>query len=77
MFYIERYPEIVPPIIIFLLAYFVAHNGTWLMKKLCLWMGALDHPGEDRHDEEKREIEVDRYPQEREWQAVSVPKHVS
>ncbi len=44
MFYIESYPEIVPPIIIFLLAFFISTHGTWLTRKLSIRFGVLDHP---------------------------------
>lgn len=45
MLYIEQYPELVPPVIIFLLAFFLALHGTWLMRRLSLALRLLDHPG--------------------------------
>lgn len=45
MLYIEQYPEIVPPIIIFLLAFFLGLHGTLVTRILSLRFNVLDHPG--------------------------------
>jgi len=45
MLYIEKYPEFVPPLIIFLLAFFLGVQGTLLTRFLSLRLGVLDQPG--------------------------------
>ena len=45
MFYIDRYPALVPPLIIFLLAFFLGLHMTWLARRLANRLGILDHPG--------------------------------
>ena len=44
MFLVEQYPTLVPPVIIFLLAFFISLHGTWVMRRLSLRLGILDHP---------------------------------
>lgn len=44
MFLIQQYPEIVSPIIIFLLAFFVSLHSTSLARKLSIRLRVLDHP---------------------------------
>ena len=45
MFYIDRYPALVRPLVIFLLAFFVSLHATWLAVRLATRLGILDHPG--------------------------------
>lgn len=46
MFLVDRYPALVPPVIIFLLAFFISLHTTWLMRRVSLLLGILDHPDE-------------------------------
>ena len=45
MFYIDRYPELVPPIIVFLVAFFLSLHATALLRILSPRLGVMDHPG--------------------------------
>jgi UDP-GlcNAc:undecaprenyl-phosphate/decaprenyl-phosphate GlcNAc-1-phosphate transferase len=45
MFYIDRYPALVRPLVIFLLAFFLSLHVTWLAIRLARRLGILDHPG--------------------------------
>ena len=46
MFYIDRFPTLVPPMIVFLLAFFVSVHLTWVLQGLSRRLGILDHPDE-------------------------------
>lgn len=43
--FIERFPALVPPLIIFLLAFFIAFHVTLLMRAIAPHCGLMDHPG--------------------------------